>query len=228
MKNLFALTVVLIGGFSAWLSTAAEQLDPAVSRWLAAQTNVHSWAADFVQTRAFKSLTQPLTNSGHVWFAAPNRFRWELGKPPQTIAIRAATELLVVYPRLKRIEHFPLSGIQSGQWKDALALLEAGFPRNEQDLLKQYNVLAQSINASACELTLQPKSAAARKMMPQIKIGFDTRNNSLRSTELQFADGSSMRNDFSNPEMNPAIDEKLFAPEFPAEYQNAEPLKGKR
>jgi len=27
-------------------------------------------------------------------------------------------------------------------------------------------------------------------MMPQIKIGFSTKDSSLRSTELQFADGS--------------------------------------
>jgi len=226
MKNFPTLAALLLMCLLAGEIPGAEPLDPAVSKWLAAQTNVQSWSADFVQTRALRSLTQPLTNTGHVWFAAPNRFRWELGHPPQTIAIRAPTELLVVYPRLKRVEHFPLSGIQSGQWKDALALLEAGFPRSREELLKQYNVLTQSINASSCELTLQPKSSAARKMMPQIKIAFDTTNNSLQATELQFADGSTMRNDFSNPEMNPAIDEKLFASEFPADYKNVEPMKG--
>src|SRR5262249_11440683 len=139
---------------------------------------------------------RPLTASGHVWFAAPNRFRWELGNPPQTIAVRAAQELLVLYPRLKRVERFPLTGNQAGPWRDALALLEAGFPRSEAELASQYDILSQEVQNGSGRLVLQPKSASARRMIPRIEIGFDTGDFSLRSTELQFADGSSMRNDF--------------------------------
>src|ERR1051325_874964 len=110
------------------LTARSANTNTLLSTWLNAQTNIQTWSADFTQTRALKSLTQPLTATGHVWFAAPNRFRWELGSPAQTIALRVPTELLVIYPRLKRVEHFPLNGMQAGQWKDALALLEAGFP----------------------------------------------------------------------------------------------------
>src|SRR6266478_607873 len=56
--------------------------------WLNSQTNIQTWSAELIQTRALKSLAQPLTATGHVWFAAPNRFRWELGNPAQTIALR--------------------------------------------------------------------------------------------------------------------------------------------
>src|SRR5690348_7331180 len=78
----------------------AAETNSLVSAWAAAQTNVHSWSADFLQTRTLKSLTQPLpAQEGHVWFAAPNRFHWELGHPAQTIAVRAPKELLVIYPR---------------------------------------------------------------------------------------------------------------------------------
>src|SRR5690242_4121856 len=61
----------------------AAETSTILSTWLNAQTNIQSWSADFVQTRTLKSLTQPLTATGHIWFAAPNRFRWELGNPPQ-------------------------------------------------------------------------------------------------------------------------------------------------
>ena len=210
-------------------STANTNASAITAEWVAAQTNIHSWSAEFVQTRRFKSLTQPLTATGHVWFAAPNRFRWELGQPPQTIAVRAPTELLVIYPHppLKRVEHFPLVGGQAGPWRDALALLEAGFPRNQSELQAEYNLLSQSLTDHICEVTLQPKSAAAQRMMPHIKIDFDTTDFSLRATELEFADGSTMRNDFKNPVLNPPIDEKLFAPEIPADYKNIEPLKSR-
>ena len=50
-----------------------------------------------------------LTESGKVWFAEPNRFRWELGHPPKTIAVRATDEMLLLYPLLKRAERYPLN-----------------------------------------------------------------------------------------------------------------------
>src|SRR5881296_2017055 len=58
-----------------------------VTAWLQAQTNIQTWSADVKQIRSLKTLLQPLTATGHVWFAAPNQFRWEIGQPPQTIAV---------------------------------------------------------------------------------------------------------------------------------------------
>src|SRR6266581_4757742 len=52
-----------------------------LAQWLSAQTNLQTWSADVTQTRSLKTLTQPLTARGRVWFAAPNRFRWELLEP---------------------------------------------------------------------------------------------------------------------------------------------------
>lgn len=206
---------------------AAVDLNPSVYAWLGAQTNIQGWSADFVQTRSFKTLTQPLRATGHVWFEAPNRFRWEIQKPQQTIAVRATQELLILYPRLKRVERFPLIGEQTGPWRDALALLEAGFPRGEADLVRQYNIVSQKVTDDTGQLVLQPKSAAAKRMIPQITIEFDTRDHSLKGTELQFADGSKMRNDFQNPQLNPKIEPTLFAPGIPSDYKVVEPLKSK-
>jgi outer membrane lipoprotein-sorting protein len=217
----FSIFVTLFGGWS----TKAAPLDSVVSSWLAAQGKVQSWSADFVQTRSLKSLAQPLTAKGHIWFAAPNRFRWELGKPAQTIAVRATNEMLVIYPRLKRVERFPLGGVETGPWKDALALLEAGFPRSAEQLENQFNVLDQIIQDPIVKLILQPKSAATRRMMPQIQIEFDRRDLMLHATELRFADGSLMRNDFSNAVLNPDIKPEEFAPAIPPDYKVVEPLK---
>jgi len=219
------IILVCAGMVTRWVEGA--EAGALVASWVAAQTNIHSWSADFVQTRSLKSLAQPLTANGHVWFEAPNRFRWELGHPAQTIAVRAATELQVIYPRLKRVEHFPLTGQQSGPWRDALALLEAGFPRSQSELRDQYNIVAQIVTNHTCQLLLQPRSIAASRMIPHIKIEFDTENFSLRATELEFADGSTMRNDFKNPELNLTLDQKLFAPEIPTDYKNIEPLKNR-
>lgn len=210
----------------AWsFSARAADTNALISTWIAAQTNIHTFSADVVQTRTFKSLSQPLTAYGHVWFEAPNRFRWELTNPVPSIAVRGPEEMLVIYPKIKRAERYPLTGEQAGQWRDVMKLLDAGFPRSEADVQSQYNILSQQVTGDVCELTFQPKSAAARKLMPQIKIGFSTKNSTLTSTELQMADGSTMRNDFKNTELNPKIDESVFAPKLGNDYKIAEPFK---
>ena len=203
----------------------AAELNPAFASWLAAQTQVRTWSADFVQIRALKSLTQPLTTTGHVWFAAPAQFRWELGSPAQTIAVRNPSEMAIAYPRLKRVERFPLTPGQSGEWRDALGLLEAGFPRSQADLEAQYNITSQAVTGRQCEITLEPKASTARRMIPQIRITFDTENRSLLWTQLNFADGSTMRNEFSNRVRNPELPPRIFELEIPPDYKVVEPLK---
>jgi outer membrane lipoprotein carrier protein len=202
---------------------ARGQLDPFLESWLDAQTNLLTWSADFTQTRTLKTLVHPLVTSGHVWFQAPNRFRWELGQPPQTIAVRQANALHVLYPRLKRAELYSLEA-SAGQWRDLLALLDAGFPRSKAELLSRYNVPGFTREADRARVTLQPKSASARKIIQQIEIDFSTTTHELLGTQLQFADGSTLRNDFTNAVINPPIDPTQFQPDL-AGYKIVEPLQ---
>lgn len=203
---------------------SAAETNPLLSTWLASQTNLHSWSADVLQIRTLKTLAQPLTARGRVWFVAPNLFRWELGEPAQAIAVRQPSEMLVIYPRLKRVERYPLDAGKAGPWRDALSLLEAGFPRNQADLESRFKLLSVTGSGDSARATLQPKSATARRMMPEITIIFDVKNGSLRGTELTFADGSRMRNEFTNTALNPKIDDALFHPQWPPEFKIVQPL----
>lgn len=224
MKSVLSLAgLLVIGGWSS--SVKAVAAPDLVARWIAAQTNFQTWSADVTQVRTLKTLAEPLVAQGRVWFAAPNQFRWELLKPAPTIAVRQSQQMLIIYPKLKRAERYPLDGEQAGPWKDALALLEAGFPRSTTDLEGRFKVLSQTLSNEVCELWLQPKSASARRLMPQIKVGFATNDLSLRSTELQFADGSTMRNEFSNARLNPKLEADLFTPKLESDFKLIEPLK---
>jgi outer membrane lipoprotein-sorting protein len=225
MKRPWLFILLLLA--APWAKASAET-NSLLSTWLARQPDIKTWSADFVQTRSFKSLTQPLNATGHVWFAEPNRFRWELGSPPRTIAVRASDEMLVIYPVLKRVERFPLTGNEAGPWHDALALLETGFPRSQAELESRFRILSQNVSSNTCEVVLEPKSASARQMMPQLKIAFETNDFALKATELQFADGSTMRNDFQNPVLNPKVEADIFLPKIGPDYKVVEPLKNSR
>ena len=221
----FKLIGVLVGKgcLAASLAQSAEPA-PLLAAWIASQTNIHTWSADLVQTRSLKTFSRPFTNYGHFWYAAPDRFRWEVGAPATTLAVRQPAQLLVVYPKLHRAERYPLDGLQTGPWKDTLALLEAGFPRSAGELEAHFKVLTQTLTNGLCEIALAPRSASARRMMPQIKITFATNSMALRATELHFADGSTMRNDFSGARLDEKLDEALFTPAL-QDFQIIEPLR---
>src|SRR5437899_9052237 len=156
MIRLCALVLLPLNCLAATATGSASQADVLLGSWLKAQAGITSWSADFTLTRSLQSLAQPLTATGHVWFAAPSQFRWELGKPAQTIAVRAPQEVLVIYPKLRRAERFPLTEQQGGPWRDALQLLEAGFPRSQSELQAQYDILNETVKGDTCEIAMRP------------------------------------------------------------------------
>jgi outer membrane lipoprotein-sorting protein len=216
------MLVFIVAGISTVKAADASAL---LDQWFAAQTNVHTWTADAVQTRSIKTFSQPLVSTGKVWVVVPDRFRWELGQPPQTIAVRQPDQLWLLYPKLKRAEKYPLTGNAPGPWRDALALLEASFPRSRAELESHFTVLSVAQTNTIVQLSLQPKSTFARKFMSQLLISFRTNDFSPSSTELQFSDGSSMRNDFSHSVLNTTLPKELFEVQLDADTKLVEPLK---
>jgi outer membrane lipoprotein-sorting protein len=220
VAGVLALGVVCLLAWAAPAQPSAALLD----RWISAQTNLHTWTADCTQTRLLKVLSQPLVSKGKVWVMAPDRFRWELGQPAQTIALRQPDQLLIIYPRLKRVEKYPLRAAQPGPWKDALALLEASFPRSRADLESRFRVVSVTETNARVEVTLQPRSASARKFMAEMQVSVSTESFSPLATELRFSDGSSMRNDFTNVVVNAPLALEMFDAKLEPDFSITEPL----
>ena len=205
----------------------ADTPDQILDRWLVSQKNLTSWTAEFVQTRHLKALTEPLTAPGRLWFVAPDRFRWELGNPVQSIALRAESNLLVLSPRLKRAERYPLGDLQKGPLKDVLALLDTGFPRDAAEFHRRFNLLTLATTNGTHAFHLQPRAASVRRLLSELTVVVTASEFSLAATELVFADGSRLQNEFKNCAMNPIVDEALFRPVFDSSWKVTEPMKAK-
>ena len=208
----------------AVVDVSGADYDAQFNKWFEVQTNLQSWAGDFTQTRTLTVLNQPLVSHGKVW-VKPGEFRWELGQPAQTIVLRRPDQLLIVYPRLKRAEKYPLDAVPTGPMKDALALLDASLPRDRATMEKSFRLLSAMETNSILQMTLQPRSEAARKFIGQIVIGFRTNDFTIAVTEMKFADGSKLHNDFTNVVLNAPIEPKLFTADLPPDYTVSEPLK---
>lgn len=216
---LLSLVLVLIP-----LKVKAADTNAVLNGWFAAQTNLKTWSASFTQTRTLKTLTQPLVATGQIWFAVPNQFRWELGNPARTIALRQGDEMHIVYPRLKRAERYQMGASAPKEWRDAMSLLDAGFPRGRAAFEAQFKVQSIMETNGVWDLSLQPNSSFARQMMPELRVSIATNDYSLTATELVFTDSSRMRNDFTNAILNGSLDEKIFHWTPPSDFKVTEPF----
>ena len=71
----------------------------------------------------------------------------------------------------------------------------------------------------------RPKSASARKLLPEITVVVAAEDLALAAAELRFADGSRLRNDFTNVVKNAAIGPDRFTSPVDATWKVTEPLK---
>lgn len=209
--------------FLACCSANAQNYDTQFNQWFAAQTNMQNWSAEFTQTRSLVALAAPLVSSGKVW-VRPGEFRWELGHPPETIVVRRPDELLILYPRFQRAEIYALDKIPPGPIKDAMALLDVSLPRDRASMEEHFQLVSATVTNSILQMTLQPKSISARQFVSHIVIGFHTNDYAIADSEMEFADGSTLRNDFTNVVFNQPMSPKLFETNVPPGYTVEEPL----
>lgn len=221
LRFCFCLWTACVIATAAW----GQDSGPLVNRWFAAQTNLQTWSADFVQTRSLKALTQPLVATGKVWVAAPAQFRWELGQPPQTIAVRQPGQMVILYPRLKRAEKYALEGIPAGPMKDAMSLLDASFPLDRATTEQRFRLLSAVSTNALLQVTLQPRNAGARKFIEWIVLGVRTNDFEMILTEMRFGDGSRLRNDFTNQVLNQPLPPGVFDVTVPPDYTVIEPMR---
>ncbi len=211
-------------GLAAAVSPMAEDVGGMLDRWLVRQVQLNTWSANVVQTRKLKSLARPLVAKGSIQVAQPQRFRWQLGNPPRTLAIGTPTGLLIAYPRLKQMERYAYRDAADPSIRQVLDLLEVGFPSSAVAFHERYELLASVHIEGAWRFELRPKVAEARRFLDRVFIEANDSDLSLRATELVFPDGSTMRNDFSNSQVNPELDDALFDLVPGDDWQVTEPL----
>jgi len=223
----------VIATLAVLVATAAHAAEapigePAVlQEWLSHAATLKSWSANFTQTRHLQALAQPLTSPGRVWFQAPDRFRWELGQPAQSLVLRDGPDLWLLSPALHRAEFVSLTNAAPGPLRDALALLDTGFPQDAATFRRQYKLLGVQTNAAVgpppseptYTFRLQPRAPGANRFLPEMNVIVTVASYQLAATELRFADGSRLRNDFTAAVQNPELTGGLFRTNLDAAWK---------
>ena len=195
---------------------AAEPLDfTPVKRWITRQEDFRAVTADFTQTRSLRALKSPLASEGHLWFKAPSSFRWELGSPAKTIVLRKGDSLFMIQPAKKRAER---SAAEAKPDKpspmQAMGMMSFPFARDFGDFQRQFETLSIATEGTRCHLEVLPRDAQARKFLSALKLDFNTANGHLLGFEMVTRDGSALRNEFTNVQVNPKIPASVFDFDF--------------
>ncbi len=227
-RRLIVCALVLMCVVLSNSSVGAEEARERLDRWLEGQTAIASWSADVTQIRSLKTLSRPLSAVGKIWFAQPNSFRWQLADPPKTIAVRTEEALVVIYPRLKQVERFPLGEDVEGSWSRALALLEIGLPNGAATFWSNYELTDGSSDGATWIYDLQPTDSGARRLIERVRLELTGDDLLLTATEIGFPDGSTMRNEFSNHRLDVEIEPSVFEVEIDSSYEVVEPMSGRK
>jgi outer membrane lipoprotein carrier protein len=207
MRLLLCL-LFLLGAMPAF---AAEPPDlTPVKKWLAKQEEIHSVQADFTQTRALRSLRNPIATPGHMWFSGSDLLRWELGEPAKTVVLRKGDTYFVIQVAKKKAERYKADSLAKKGGAMGMAMINFPIAKDFADFNRQFETLSVNVGEGRCHLEILPRDAPAKKMLEAIKIDFEPTTGHLLSFELATRDGSSMRSDFANVHVNQKIDHHVF------------------
>ncbi len=205
----------------AFLSLAAfapaqeKNVDVApLRKWVDQQRDVRTISADFVQTRRLRVLRDPVSRPGRIWFSPPGRFRWELGRPPETIVLRRDRQAFLISVKKKEARAFPPDQVAEKNGMQDLPAMEFPMAVDYADFAARFDVLAVEVAGGRCDADILPRDAQAQKFLKRIRISFDVTTGQLLAFEVASRDGSVLRNEFSNVRLNGKIDPSVFDFDF--------------
>lgn len=177
---------------------------------LEAQGDLKSISADFTQTRALKTLKSPIALKGHFWFAAPDRFRWQLGDPPRTIIIGTKKGATAIHPLKKHAEKSDLSASGGFSTQRVFEMMALSGKRTLEEFQKHMNVLCLKTSGTRCRLEMLPKDPSATRGLSSINLEFDCKTGQWLDFEIVTREGSSIRTELNNVRTNSVIDGGVF------------------
>jgi len=95
---------------------------------------------------------------------------------------------------------------------------------NPERFHARYELLSVNTTTQVHQFELQPKDEQARRLLARVRLDVSTGDLILMATELEFPDGSTMRNAFSHHKLDADIDVSLFHIDAQG-YQVVEPLQ---
>ncbi len=182
-----------------------------VERWLSSHRDVESAEIDFLQERYLRTLRNPLRSEGKMWLEKPDRFRWQTGSPPKTIAVGDSDQVSVLHPAKKKAEVMTLTG-EDGSAPPSVGFIAQGFPNTVEEFDERFEILSVELKDGEYEIGAAPRDRKMAVALKKMTFFIDNQDYLLRGFELEFRDRSRVLTRFTRIVRGPALDPALFRP----------------
>lgn len=178
--------------------------------WLKRQASVRSLDTAFIQERKLPSLKNPVTTPGRLSFSKPDKVRWQLGEPAETLAISDGHTFTLIDTASKTARRVPADSPQATRF----SLLTGDGFSSPQAFRESFEIIGHRVVTGIHQFTIKPRERRLRGQVPWIFLDIDPRKNELRALEFEFKDKSRIRTIFTAPRLNANLPANLFQPDL--------------
>ncbi len=178
--------------------------------WLKRQTTITTLDASFTQERKLPALKNPTSTPGRLSFAKPDKVRWQLGEPVETLAVADGTTLTLIETAARTARRTGVNSPQAARF----SLLSGKAFQSPETFYQAFEVIESRVSIGIHQYTLKAKDRRVRAQIPWIFLDIDPQKNELRALELELQDKSRLRTVFSDPRFNLKLDDSLFKPDL--------------
>ncbi|GAA5116816.1 outer-membrane lipoprotein carrier protein LolA [Luteolibacter yonseiensis] len=178
--------------------------------WLKRQATITTLDADFVQERKLPALKNPVSTKGRISFAKPDKVRWQLGDPVETLAVSDGETFTLVDTAAKTARRTGVNSPQAARF----SLLSGRAFDTVENFQQTFEIIESRVTLGIHQYTLKPKDRKTRSQIPWIFLDIDPVKNELRAMEMELQDKSRLRTVFQNVKFNGRLDDALFKPDL--------------
>lgn len=187
-----------------------EANDTVLNAWLKKQPTLLTLDTTFTQERKLPALKNPTSTPGRLTFKKPGQFRWQLGEPPETLAISDGTTLTLIQTKEKTARQFPANSPQAARF----SLLSGKAFESIENFNQAFEIIDWRVVSGIHQYTLKPKDRRMRSQVPWVFLDIEPVQNTLAAMEMEIQDKSRIRSIFKNPQINQPVEAGLFKPDL--------------
>lgn len=200
MHLLTTLGVLVISTICSHANTAA------LDAWLVRQTKIRTLQCDFIQERKLPSLKKPLSTPGQFIYQSPNKVRWQLGDPAESLAVSDGNLFTLVDFTKRQAKRVAVDSPQAMRF----SLLSLEGLRSPKEFNESFELVAHREVLGIHQYTLKPRNRQMRRSLPWVFLDIDPKRNELRAMELELQDGTRIRSVFYKPHYNVDLPKNAF------------------
>ncbi|RYD46617.1 MAG: outer membrane lipoprotein carrier protein LolA [Verrucomicrobiaceae bacterium] len=171
------------------LLASARADNAPLDAWLKRQATITSLDADFTQERKLPALKNPVITKGRLCFSKPDKVRWQLGDPVETLAVSDGTTLTLVEAAAKTARRTGVNSPQAARF----SLLSGKAFDSVENFQQAFEIIESRVTSGIHQYTLKAKDRKIRSQVPWIFLDIDPKKNELRAMEMELQDKSRLR-----------------------------------